>query len=595
MIQATLFNYFTCNNSGLLKQTKTTSSPRLKQTQLVDYFTMKRPKNQSTIIDYFSKKEEKGSITKKKKKDSVIDIILIDIHRSSAYSEDIQCVKRNLYDKDLNYIALSYRRGQVNEQLVKTPNYTSSVTSFDLFHLRDLCNCIRREPDLKHIQYLWIDAISMNYYHDEKKKKSTIHYLTQIYQKASYILAVPDLHLKSLLNNPSNRYYIHLVEYYRNNIYQYLLSSSSSLPLSEATPTTVKLIDDINHKELKEAYDFLQYLVDDWSNRVWVNYEYSLAKEKMDTPMKYIFIMLLDYNTSSFFSYSFYKNEQQQKQQQQLINKNHVYSQQWIDFMKKKLIQREPLEMILNLITKKNEDRFYAILPIWKKYQHKIQSLTTISEWKITDMVSVRLKLFEIMDDLWDKARLLYACSMNNETTFLPSFASQYQPEYLTIMELDHPEKAHKYYSEFLLSHLLNLLVDHHSLDICIINEKYNQVLQMKSGLFLKNLLDIQYSSSAQLYLTLKAKKFFIYNQPLVLNDSFLKECSLKKDGSLSLIYIPYFICSNPSFFHIIPNEATGITLVGNSAINRWVLCDIHLYTPTNYIPSSNNYTFHIY
>ncbi|KAI9309411.1 hypothetical protein BJ944DRAFT_258617 [Cunninghamella echinulata] len=180
-----------------------------------------------------------------------------------------------------------------------------------------------------------------------------------------------------------------------------------------------------------------------------------------------------------------------------------------------------------------------------------------------------------------------------NETLTLPSFASQYQAEHLPIIELDHPEMAHKRYSDFLLTHLLNLLVDHHALDICIINEEYNQVLHMKSGLYMENLLSIQYHSPL-CFLSVKAKKYFIYKLPLHLNTSFLSKCSLK-NNNLSLVYIPYYIYSKPNYFNIIPNDATGITLVGHSDVNRWVLCDIHVYHPNDYTPSSNRYTFHIY
>ncbi|KAI9300694.1 hypothetical protein BJ944DRAFT_272599, partial [Cunninghamella echinulata] len=119
------------------------------------------------------------------------------------YSE-IKCVKKKMNDKDLKYIAISYRWGELNEQLVKTPDYTAHITSFDFQDFIKLCYFIKTEQDLKNIQYLWIDAISINQ-QDYEQKKETILKMTDIYKRATYILAVPDLHYTYLQNNPANR------------------------------------------------------------------------------------------------------------------------------------------------------------------------------------------------------------------------------------------------------------------------------------------------------------------------------------------------------------------------------------------------------
>ncbi|CAO3638586.1 unnamed protein product [Cunninghamella blakesleeana] len=66
-------------------------------------------------------------------------------------------------------------------------------------------------------------------------------------------------------------------------------------------------------------------------------------------------------------------------------------------------MQRSHLDMILNSNASRNEDRFNAILSSWNEYSHLIKNKDTISKWNITNMTLVRLKLYEIMDDLWDK------------------------------------------------------------------------------------------------------------------------------------------------------------------------------------------------
>lgn len=53
----------------------------------------------------------------------------------------------------------------------------------------------------------------------------------------------------------------------------------------------------------------------------------------------------------------------------------------------------------------------------------------TISDWNITDMVTVKLKLYGIMDALWDKAILLYISSIEFGKSIFPSFATYSQPD----------------------------------------------------------------------------------------------------------------------------------------------------------------------
>lgn len=92
--------------------------------------------------------------------------------------------------------------------------------------------------------------------------------------------------------------------------------------------------------------------------------------------------------------------------------------------------------MILNSNASRNEDRFYAILPSWKKYNHLIEDNNTIPNWNITDMVLVKLKLYQITDDLWDKARLLLVYSIHIDKPIFPSFAT-YNDLHLHLAEKD--------------------------------------------------------------------------------------------------------------------------------------------------------------
>ncbi|ORZ07439.1 hypothetical protein BCR42DRAFT_426254 [Absidia repens] len=92
------------------------------------------------------------------------------------------------------YVALSYRWGELQETLIDTQvGYIASVTSFHLEDFYELCLMMTHEADLQHIKYVWVDAICVdqtNYV----RRKSTIYQMTNIYDQASYIVAVPDLH-----------------------------------------------------------------------------------------------------------------------------------------------------------------------------------------------------------------------------------------------------------------------------------------------------------------------------------------------------------------------------------------------------------------
>lgn len=125
------------------------------------------------------------------------EIILLDIN-ATIDKNKIICTTKNLYDA--KYCAISYRWGELQEQLVKTPKYTAYVTSFDIEDLYKLCNYIKVNFNKS---YLWIDSISINQL-DWENKKQTIYRMNEIYKNAEKVICVPDLHKKYLINNDVN-------------------------------------------------------------------------------------------------------------------------------------------------------------------------------------------------------------------------------------------------------------------------------------------------------------------------------------------------------------------------------------------------------
>lgn len=81
--------------------------------------------------------------------------MLIDIESRTV--NEIKCVKKkNMYDKELKFITVSYQWGELNEQLVKTSDYTAHITSFHIDDLKDLCYLIMGDSELNKIPYLWM-------------------------------------------------------------------------------------------------------------------------------------------------------------------------------------------------------------------------------------------------------------------------------------------------------------------------------------------------------------------------------------------------------------------------------------------------------
>ncbi|CAO3653320.1 unnamed protein product [Cunninghamella echinulata] len=473
---------------------------------LRDYSSIKS--NKKSALNYFKRKE-------KEEKNLVYDLVLVDIW-DTYYKGDIKCVKRNIYDPDLQYIAISYRWGELDEQQVNTPDYTAHITSFAIDDLERLCKYIKMESDLKEIQYLWIDAISIDQQNQEKRKEAIL-YMSDIYKQSAYILAVPDLHMTYLYRNPANEDTMELIHIHRETILEDILTVDQSDMNDEI------IIIGESKQDIKKIYKFLAFLVNDWSNRAWVISEYLIAKQKNGTPLKYIFMTLLHSEFPTFFSYSFDdyshhssitinsgSNHHHHHHHHGSILYNEVdTSNKLIHFLKTRFIQRDHMDMLLSSNATRNEDRFNAILPLWGRYKHLVENKNTISEWNITSMTSVRLKLYEFMDNLWDKAALLYACSHHSHqqqqqkkrVIILPSYASQHNCQYLHLIEEGNPELAYERYLSDLMNYGAKMFGND---DGTLQHILYNG--NKFGSLYNKNLKDIQWHSS---YLTVASKKYF--------------------------------------------------------------------------------------
>ncbi|CAO3637544.1 unnamed protein product [Cunninghamella blakesleeana] len=521
------------------------------------------------------------------------DIVLVDMNHTNY--ENISCIKKNMYDTNLNYIAISYRWGECNEQLVKTPDYIAHVTSFDLKDFKSLCMFIKKRSDLKHIRYLWIDALSVDQ-QDQSSKKETILKMNQIYKRATYILAIPDLHLKYLWENPANMTFIQFMQKYSSLIYHDIINDY------ERSNHQVEMLDEDN-EEINQAYLFLDYLISDWSNRAWVikDHQYDFK----------------------FFTYSFHHHHQQKdmilkvekNEDEDFTNKCYwkVYNTcLFIDSLKQKLTQRHHLDKLLNSKASKNEDRFYAILPSWNKYKYLIKNKNTISKWNITDMTSVILKLYEIMDDdLWHKARLLYACSKAYTTSqVLPSFANHYQDGYLFLKEIDFINN-NSYYNndseeEDGEDNPENKIENDSEDDVSEING-------ITESIYTENLTNIRLNNRNHHdpYLTVKSKIYTIVDIEYQIDQDILLSYSLnsshgnereeeeeeKGDDDLQVVYIPFFTFTVSNYLYIDPKCGTGIYLLGNMDKNRWVVAYNNFGCPSleSYSYCFDNYTFNIY
>ncbi|CAO3588671.1 unnamed protein product [Absidia cylindrospora] len=479
-------------------------------------------------------------------------VVLVDIEKA-AKDKIIHCVKKPLEEQDLKYVALSYRWGELHETLIDTGvGYTASITSFALDDFHRLCYMMTIESDTKDIPYVWVDAICVDQ-QNRARRKETIYQMSNIYDKATYILAVPDLHvtylkgvsiknddiIKDLKTHAIYVYHLihgntdelaalddHFLDYYhvpkdppafRQLLLEYTDYFGSSFmkfkahyspaycpvrgldhifealtkapqrhprhyqpwikdhhhnkkqtiealhechepvcpltlfdreyPLSTASvngfeKSNWKLWIMNRGNSIRQSMECLTDLVRDWSSRVWVISEYNIAKKKNN--LKYWFIQLnpeyASYSANerwkkdlTFFKFDFdgsffsdgmirhpYYADREATDYTRYQSTNPIY----IRFhytMVRQLKQQTFLDMMLSSKASRNEDRFYSILPLSDYHGKKAE----VSHWHIQSMVSVKLKLFEMMNT---KDKLVLLCWSTHKRTIangiLPTFAT---------------------------------------------------------------------------------------------------------------------------------------------------------------------------
>ncbi|CAO3650165.1 unnamed protein product [Cunninghamella blakesleeana] len=583
---------------------------------------MKRPCTDTRSSQRKNKKRIKSTTDAKHQRNTPFKIILVDIKKSN--DKRIKCVKKDMYDTNLKYIVLSYGYKDNDQQLqqqqqhekIETPDYTAYITSFKLWDLKRLCHYIRHEIDLKKIRYLWIDAISIPQY-KASKKKSTMLQMKEIYQRATSILAVPDLHLGYLYQNPTFSMAINYIMKYKKTIYNDLLErhsgKTSQFPYNFLSYTAI-------NDEVRSAYIFLAYVIHTWSRCTWVISQCEIAKEKYEQfgiPLKYIFLSLLtDFNDLQHYlnEFNIVNNNNNNNNSNNMNNDNnndndnknnitdlfHFFSltfnhhsttstnkkigennmtfknvnnpKKLARFIETSFRMKEPLEMILYSWAAKNEDKFYAFLPLWEKYRHLLKD---ISNWHITDKISVQLKLYEIMDDLWEKAKLLFIYANDDSVPTCPTFACPLKQKQspINIIEKENSLIANNNYMKQLRIAKKGTTKLYKSRMKTLI-KKYKT--RIDGSIFEENLIDIQYHPDLN-YLHIQTIIYFIIefnNKKMVFDPNLLTKWSLKNDDTLEYIYIPFFIYKEPCD-RIPPLHsfgASGIFLLGNRVKNRWIL-----------------------
>ncbi|CAO3588628.1 unnamed protein product [Absidia cylindrospora] len=492
-----------------------------------------------------------------RQKTAPFQVVLVDIEMA-AKEKVIHCVKKPLDQERLTFVALSYRWGELHETLIDTKvGYMASITSFDLHDFNRLCYMMTKEADLANIKYVWVDAICVD--QRPSKRKATIYQMSNIYDRATYILAVPDLHL-TYLKRISIKYHdiIEGSNTYRNDIYHLIQGNTAQLAaLEEAflndanvpndppalrqllldytdhfapsfmtyqkhdngycpvraldhicqaseprrrdhlkawiinSKTSIKDLhqchepicplkmfhpsehpydtwDDLrefkysNWKSriiqrstaIRQSMDFLTDLVRDWSSRVWVISEFTIAKKKNN--LKYWFTQLsFPYNDDNddlvrvynykeyaenaqvtFFKFDFDHDDASEmiktgyyaNPKETSITRSDTTNPVYIQFhytMIRQLAQQTFLDRMLSSKASKNEDRFYSVLPLSEYHEKRSE----VSQWEIYNMVSVKLKLYEIMTTK-DKVTLLFWSGDAHATNrgLLPTFATSTLP-----------------------------------------------------------------------------------------------------------------------------------------------------------------------
>ncbi|ORZ06468.1 hypothetical protein BCR42DRAFT_443215 [Absidia repens] len=442
-------------------------------------------------------------------------VVLVDIEKA-AKDQEIHCVEKSLEGtvEELNFVALSYRWGEVQETVIDTHlGYLATITSFHLDDFFMLCDMMIRESNLQHIKYVWVDAICVDQDNYERRK-ATIHQMSNIYNKATYILAVPDLHMRHLLNvsmenekiiqnsQNFNEYIYHLIQgnadqlHRLDNTFLDDIDVPSDPELRQLlTKYTVYFADGFTkpqkHYRFYDPEEVLEHLYE--VNQTSLTRSQSLLRQdddddddddhkrnqtqigggnkplkdlhhcnKMACPLdfhdeqppqwrtdmvmpkkpwthrivkrnnairqknnlKYWFLQLSDSSFSSFFTFDFTDPAFASDIPSAIyISPDEDYDRNPIHLQFHRLIidRLTGLTFFEMMLQSRAMDRFYAILP-QSKYKSNI---TQVAHWEINALLSVKLRLYEIMDTV-DKWHLLFLSGdfLSVPSDALPTFAT---------------------------------------------------------------------------------------------------------------------------------------------------------------------------
>ncbi|CAO3593551.1 unnamed protein product [Absidia cylindrospora] len=645
-------------------------------------------------------------------------VVLIDI-KKTMHSLKIHCVEKPLMDSgDLKFVALSYRWGELGEQMVDTGvGYLATVTSFNINDLFMLFYLMMMEPDLQHMDYVWVDAICVNQTNYEQRK-ATIYQMSNIYERANYILAVPDLHLAHLKNTMAEcddimkgtaryrrdiylllhgnlkqlaayenhwldtinvpkdvalrtllmrytyhftygltNHQLHKYGYDPEEALDHIFETSQAVSLSSSTPNPSKkdetsggsgndffleemkrlhqcntldcplahfkprtssallskwIHPDHNRNKSREndyrawkqqiqersatirnSMDFLADLVKDWSSRVWVISEYSIAEKKNN--LKYWFLQLepsfLDaphdcLGRVSFFNFLF----EASMMEATLVLPVTVFSPKYhssdpvyLRFhktMNHQLQKQTFLEMMLKSKASKNEDRFYAVFPLFEQYKHKLGKEKK-SLHGMDTIVAVKLKLFEWMTTT-DKLALLFVvshlyCSLKEK--ILPTFATVSLSMETATRHLALGSSSKRYPCNFDVTKSSTIMLS-------TISDDDDQSSQQQ--LYYLNVNPMHY------YVAVEPNFLDYYQTQFLQNKSFCRNFQFDDghtDTFIDVICIPIFRNA------VMDNHDRDtdwvfncIMLVGNRAKNQWVLGSLKEYKD---VPTEAHWTHH--
>ncbi|ORZ05654.1 hypothetical protein BCR42DRAFT_456788 [Absidia repens] len=562
------------------------------------------------------------------------DIVLVDLEKA-ANDNIIQCIERRLSkpseNQPIDYVALSYRWGELSETIIDTDlGYLATITSFDLDDFYRLCSMIRQEPDLHAIDYVWVDAICVDQT-NPTHRKATIYRMSDIYAGARYVLAVPDLHLRHLAmttsknweiveaTRPISDYLFHLIHGNTDRLAEldHAWLKAHANPTNNDSPASSSSMEARiaqRTQTIQTSMDFLSDLVRDWSSRVWVISECHIAKHTKHK-LKYWFLQLSPSSPAwlsspggvGFFEFDFrdptrsflstllddaFITNSHPAFHESIVACDAIYNQ-FHQLMVRQLDQPTFLEMMLDSKACKNEDRFYAVLPL-SKYKHKLTTKDVVDSWQIHNTFSVKLKLFEWMT-VEDKLTLLFLSGGQHSikhTKVLPTFATTniYWPEnvdeYPTF-----PIQQEGGNFDLIHDHVLNLT------KVQPKNTKENHGTSFSSS-----------SSSSWLYkLTLKPITFYRLKNDFVdelcqINLQQNNRSAARRLGLLDTDDVPDIVCipthishtPTPCQFRAVDGSVAGIVnyifLVGSLVNNKWMLEE---HFGTEALMCEENYTLH--